>query len=194
MKGNDSINKLIVGKEIRILPDGDIVFVGPSGVETTLVVTPSTVNRAITFPETSGNTSVVATSGNQTIGGTKTFSAVTPFTLGISFSASATMNLDSTTATAAAGAATLSKMAGVITSEALTTAAGADYVLTITNTLAAAGDLCWASVDNGTNTTEGACVTRVTVGAGTITIRVRNLHASAALNGTVKISFLTCKA
>lgn len=42
------------------------------------------------------------------------------------------------TATATAGAATLNKAAGKVTTEALTTAAGANYTLTITNSTVAA--------------------------------------------------------
>lgn len=97
------------------------------------------------------------------------------------------------TATATGGAATLAKTSGKITSEALTTAAGADYVLTLTNSAIAAADLVFASVDNGTNTTEGLAINRVTPGAGSVVIRVRNTHASAALNGTVVISFWVLK-
>lgn len=98
------------------------------------------------------------------------------------------------TATAAAGAATLNKSAGVITSEALTTAAGADYALTLTSSKIAAGDMVFASVDNGTNTTEGLSVQRVSPSAGQAIIRVRNTHATVALNGTIKVSFLVIKA
>lgn len=97
-------------------------------------------------------------------------------------------------ASATAGAATLAKRRGKITSEALTTAAGANYTLTITNTEAAAADMVFASVANGTNTTEGLSILRVTPGAGSIVIVVRNAHASAALNGTIVVSFEVVKA
>jgi hypothetical protein len=59
---------------------------------------------------------------------------------------------DTGTATASAGAATLSKPTGVITSEALTTAAAAAYTLTLTNTLITTSSKVMASVSNGTNT------------------------------------------
>lgn len=95
------------------------------------------------------------------------------------------------TATAAAGAVTLNAAAsGVITSEALTTAAGADYTLTITDDAIAASDIVLASVQNGTNTTVEPAITRVTPAAGSVVVIVRNLHASVALNGTIKVSFL----
>ena len=97
------------------------------------------------------------------------------------------------TATATAGAATLNKPAGVITSEALTTAAGAVYTLTITNSAIAAADQVFASVAYGTSTTGSPAITRVTPAAGSVVILVQNVHASAALNGTIKVSFVTFK-
>lgn len=97
------------------------------------------------------------------------------------------------TATATAGAATLNKLSGKVTSEALTTAAGATYTLTVTNSTVVAGDLVFASLANGTNTTGSPGVVRATPGAGTITLTVRNGDASAALNGTVVVSFMVIK-
>ena len=101
--------------------------------------------------------------------------------------------LDNGTAAATAGAATLNQSAGVITSEALTTVFGTDYVLTLTNSQIAAADIVFASVNNGTNTTEGLAVNRVTPAAGSVAIRIRNTNAAAALNGTIKISFQVVK-
>lgn len=98
------------------------------------------------------------------------------------------------TATATAGAATLAKDSGKITSEALTTAAGATYTLTLTNSAIAAADMVFASVALGTATTGMPVITRVTPGANSVVIVVQNIHASAALNGTIVISFLVAKA
>lgn len=97
------------------------------------------------------------------------------------------------TATALAGAATLSTTSGVITSEALTTAAAAAYTLTLTNTKIAAADHMFAAVRNGTNTQGIPVVGRVTPAAGSATILIWNLHASEALNGTIKIDFMVVK-
>jgi hypothetical protein len=103
--------------------------------------------------------------------------------------------IDSGTKTAAAtsGAATLNKSAGVITSEALTTAAAASYTLTLTDSQVAAGDQVFASVQYGTSTTGTPVITKITPGAGSVVIVVQNIHASAALNGTIKISFFVLK-
>lgn len=97
------------------------------------------------------------------------------------------------TATAASGAATLTKMAGVVTSEALTTAAGADYTLTLTNLDIAAADQVFASVSLGSATTGTPAVATVTPGIGQVVIVVQNIHATAALNGTIKIAFAVFK-
>lgn len=97
------------------------------------------------------------------------------------------------TAVASAGAATLNKDAGVITSEALTTAAGATYTLTLTDTSIAAADQVFASVQLGTATTGMPAVTTVTPAAGSVVIVLQNIHATAALNGTIKVAFVVFK-
>jgi hypothetical protein len=108
----------------------------------------------------------------------------------------ATFQLDTgaKTATAVAGAATLNKASGKITTEALTTAAGATYTLTLTNSQIAAADTVFASLANGTNSAGDPAIGLVTPGAGSVTIAVVNRHASAALNGTLVISFISMKA
>jgi hypothetical protein len=93
------------------------------------------------------------------------------------------------TATATAGAATLNKSAGVITSESVTTAAGASYTLTLTNSTIAAADQVFASIAFGTSTTGTPVISRVTPGAGSVVIIVRNVDASAAFNGTLKVAY-----
>lgn len=103
--------------------------------------------------------------------------------------------IDSGTKTAAAtsGAATLNKNSGVITTESLSTAAGATYTLTLTNSQIAATDVVFATVWLGTSTTGIPEVTLATPGAGSAVIQVHNDHASAAFNGTLKIGFFTLK-
>jgi hypothetical protein len=98
------------------------------------------------------------------------------------------------TATAVAGAATLSKFSGVVTSEALTTAAGATYTLTLTNTQIATADLVFASVALGTATTGNPVITTIKPASGSVVIVIQNIHASAALNGTLKVAFFVLKA
>lgn len=97
---------------------------------------------------------------------------------------------DNGTATAETGAATLSKQAGIVTSEALTTAAGVTYTLTVTNTQVTAASNVLAQATLGTATTGIPLVTKVTPGAGSVEIVVTNIHASGALNGTILVNFL----
>lgn len=112
---------------------------------------------------------------------------------GLATVGSAKLDTGTKTATATAGAATLNKSAGVITSESLTTAAGAVYTLTITNSTIAAADQVFASVAFGTSTTGEPMIERVTPGAGSVVIRVKNVASAAALNGTIKVSFMVLK-
>lgn len=106
-----------------------------------------------------------------------------------------TIDTGTKTAAATAGAATLAKRSGKITSEALTTAQDALYTLTLTNSTIAAADVVLASVANGTNTQGTPIIVRVTPAAGSVVIVIANKHATAeALNGTLVISFLVIKA
>ena len=104
-----------------------------------------------------------------------------------------TLGTGTKTATAVAGAATLAKSSGVITSEALTTAADAIYTLTLTNTVIEAGDVVVASVQLGTSTQGTPQVVTTTVTANTAVIVVKNIHATEAFNGTIAISFAVFK-
>lgn len=105
-----------------------------------------------------------------------------------------TLDTGTKTATATAGAATLNKMSGVITSESLSTAAGSTYTLTLTNSDIAATDMVFASVAMGTATTGMPAVTTVKPGGGSVVIVVQNIASAAALNGTIKITFAVLKA
>lgn len=101
-------------------------------------------------------------------------------------------NPSTRTATAAAAAATLNSGYGVITSEALVTAAGAFYSLTLTNSAIAATDIVLVTVNHGTNTTQGLAVGKVAPAAGSVVIDIKNTNAGA-LNGTIKIGFVVVK-
>ena len=97
------------------------------------------------------------------------------------------------TATATAGAATLNKSAGVVTTEAISTAAAGVYTLTLTNNTIAAADQVFVSVNNGTNSAGSPQVQSVTPAAGSVVVVIRNAHLSAAFNGTLKVSFMSLK-
>jgi hypothetical protein len=93
-------------------------------------------------------------------------------------------------ATSAAGAVTLNNAsAGMITTESVSTAAGGTYSLTITSNLIRSTSLVMATVTLGTSTTGAGVVSHVTPAAGSVNVKVQNIHASAAFNGTLKIGF-----
>lgn len=97
-------------------------------------------------------------------------------------------------ATATAGAATLNQAQGIVTTESLTTAAGATYTLTLTNSTIGASDIVFVSVWNGTSTTGTPAETTVKPAAGSVVIVIQNIHATAAFNGTLKVGYMVVKA
>lgn len=97
------------------------------------------------------------------------------------------------TASATSGAATLNQPSGIITTESLTTAAAAEYTLTLTNNKIAATDIVLAAVGNGSSTTGTPGIGSATVSDSQVVITVSNDAASAAFNGTLKISFVVIK-
>ncbi len=98
------------------------------------------------------------------------------------------------TATASAGAATLNQPSGVITTESLTTAQNLDYTLVLTNSKVAATDIVQVTIGLGTSTTGSPVLRTATVTDSTVTIVIRNMHASAvAFNGTLVVYFTVIK-
>lgn len=89
------------------------------------------------------------------------------------------------TATAASGAATATGAYNFVTSEALTTAAGATYTLTLTNKFIGANSRAFVTLGLGTATAGTPVITTVTAAADTLTIVVQNIHSANALNGTI---------
>lgn len=97
------------------------------------------------------------------------------------------------TGTASSNAVTINRAAGVITTEALTTAAGATQAITLTSNKILAGDAVFAVVDPATSAGTPT-VANVAVSGSTAVILVRNAHASAALNAAIKIMFFVVTA
>lgn len=92
-------------------------------------------------------------------------------------------------ATAVAGAATLDNYSGVITTEALTTAAAGLYTLTLTNPKIKMTDIVMVNVANGTNNAGAPTLQTATPAAGQLVINIGNRHAANALNGTLLVHF-----
>jgi hypothetical protein len=96
---------------------------------------------------------------------------------------------DNGTATSTAGAATCNHTGSIVTTEALATAAAADYSFTLTNADINQNSMVFVSVANGTNTTVPCYVHAIQPGNGSVTFKVRNAGAGA-LNGTLVLSIL----
>jgi hypothetical protein len=96
------------------------------------------------------------------------------------------------TATSTAAAATINGQSGIVTTEALATAAGADYTFALTNSDIKNGatTIIYAWIKNGSNTGGSPSIGRVqSTAAGSATIVVHN-GGAAAFNGTLLIGFL----
>jgi hypothetical protein len=94
------------------------------------------------------------------------------------------------TVTGASNAASARGRRVQITTEALTTAAGATYTETLTNAEIKADSMVIATVKYGTSTTGTPVVTRITPANGSVVVILQNIHASAALNGTIVIDIM----
>ena len=134
-----------------------------------------TDGTTITFPGTSAL--MARTDASQVFTGTQTIASGGRFVL------------DSGTCTSTAAACSLNKQTGIITSESLTTAAGSTWSLALTNGGISASTNIQAQATLGTATTGTPLVTKITPASGGATIVVTNIHATAAFNGTILLSF-----
>lgn len=95
------------------------------------------------------------------------------------------------TATSTVHTATLNTTMGQMVTEALTTAAGADYTFQLVNSLiTATGAIPQVQMHSGTNTAGGIVVKSITNATGTATCVFTNT-GTAAYNGTMLIQFHT---
>jgi hypothetical protein len=98
--------------------------------------------------------------------------------------------LDRGTATSTAAAATINHQAGVVTTEALTTAAASAYAFTLTNTRITTSSIVLVQLMGGTNTTRGIeCRAIPSNGSAAISLYNNNV-AGTALNGTLIFGFV----
>jgi hypothetical protein len=93
------------------------------------------------------------------------------------------------TATSTAAAATINHTEGVVTTEILATAAGAQYTFTLTNSCIFAGSIILAAVQGGSLTTGGLVLLSAVSSAGSAVLKFINPTA-AAVNGTVVFGFV----
>ena len=97
-------------------------------------------------------------------------------------------------ATAVSTAVTCNADVFRITSESLTTAAAAEYTLTMTNKLINANSIVLLSVAKGTSTQGTLACWEVKPWAWSCVLTVTNTHATEALNGTIVIRWLVINA
>jgi hypothetical protein len=89
----------------------------------------------------------------------------------------------------ASNAVTINNQAGVITTSSLTTAGGASYTITFTNSFITTSSVVLPVLMGGTNTTKNITL-QATAGNGTSTLTIYNNTAATALDGTILIGFL----
>lgn len=152
---------------------------------TTMTITNDPQGGAYTYsvPDAGASAKFVMTQGTQTLTGNKTFAT------GITFGTGSTITGDIGTGTCSSNAVTISKMAGTITTESLSTAGGASQAITLTNTLIASTSNLMVQYAGGTNTTRNITL-GVVPGSGSATITIYNNTAATALNGTLILKFL----
>lgn len=100
--------------------------------------------------------------------------------------------LDYSTKTLSSNAATATTYAVQVTTESLTTAAGASQALTITLNGVAATDIAFVTRAGGTNTRRAYNYDAVCT-ANTVTVTVYNNEPTNALNGTLIFNLLVVK-
>lgn len=148
---------------------------------TTTTVTPTTIAGTPSF------------SGAPTFASTSTFTGAPTFNANAIIGVGKTLDLDSQTGTLSSNAITATKYAGVITSESLTTAAGAAQAFVITLSGVAAGDLAFIQRAGGTNTRVNFNLSAVTT-SNTLTVTLNNTEPTNAINGTVIFNYWILKA
>jgi hypothetical protein len=171
-----------LGGNTIVCEDIKIGATAPGQAGTSLSSTELTaLDGASAANSTTGKVAILGTSGAVTFGGDITLGAGT------------TINLDSATATLSSNAATVTKRAVQVTSEALTTAAGASQAFVITLTGVAATDLAFVTPAGGTNTREHIQYKAICT-SNTVTVTLSNIGPTNAVNGTVIFNLWVLKA
>lgn len=155
----------------------------------------STITTATITNLTSTTVTPTTIAGAANFTGTPTLAAgITNTTGTITLGAGSHVNLDSETAactgTGGTSTATMTKDAAQITTASITTAGGADHVITITYTGVAATDLVFITKAGGSNTATENYSLKAVCTTNTITVTISNHTAATALNGTVIFNIL----
>lgn len=152
------------------------------------------VNTLSTGATTPGATGTAVSGANTvTLDGTQTITGVKTFTGNPTFTTGSTIKLNAGTSTLSSNAATVTKYATQVTTESLTTAAGASQALVITLTGIAATDIIVVSKAGGTNTRKNFQLEAVAT-TNTATVTLYNTEPTNAINGTVIFNLWVLKA
>lgn len=140
-----------------------------------------------------GSTSAYyATVGNERLAAdTYLASGASPQTLALTTFGVASLQagMAANASTDVANAVTSNVLQGTITSASLSTAVGATYLITLTNSTVSATSIVRAAVFSKSNTTPGAYISSIVPAAGSVAITITN-GGTAALNGTMVVPFL----
>lgn len=187
-----------LGDDAATATNGGNIAAGLSGTAGSLRSYPSTAARgylALTGVANTGDTTV--TISNAAHGQASVYSipdtgaATAAFVMNTGTTtmvANSQIILAKANGTEAANAVTASGNAGVITTSALTTAGGASYAITWTNTKISATSSIQLTLMGGTNTVKNITL-QATAGAGTSTLTIYNNTAATALDGTLLIGY-----
>ena len=171
---------------------------GLSGTAGTLISYPSTASKGsliLAAVANSGNTNT--TISNVAMGQASVVSIPDPGAVTAKFlldsgsqsmAAGSQLNLAKVSAAESGNAVTASGQAGFITTSSLTTAGGASYAITWTNTHITTTSVIALTIQGGTNTVQNITFTCVP-GSGTATLTIVNNTAATPLNGTIIIGY-----
>jgi hypothetical protein len=188
-----------LGEDAATAINGGNIQAGLSGTAGTVASFPSTAARGslvLAGVANTGNTNT--TISNAAMGQASVVSIPDPGASTASFvlntgttamAAGSQLNLAKVNGTEAANAVTASGNAGVITTSSLTTAGGASYAITWTNTHITATSVIALTIQGGTNTVQNITFSCVP-GSGTATLTIYNNTAATALNGTIFIGYV----
>lgn len=144
---------------------------------------------AAATPFVSGNFPVASGTGGLMVDSGASPTSFASLTAANTFTGAGQIILAKANGTEAANAVTASGNAGVITTSALTTAGGATYAITWTNTKITATSVVGLTIQGGTNNSTNNITFTVVPGAGSATLTIFNNTAATALNGTLLIGY-----
>ncbi len=144
---------------------------------------------ATATPLVSGNFPIASGTGGLMIDSGASPGSFASLTAANTFTGSGQIILAKVNGTEAANAVTASGNAGVITTSSLTTAGGASYAITWTNTKITATSVGTFTIQGGTNNATQNITFTFAPGSGTATLTIFNNTAATSLNGTILIGY-----